>query len=103
MPIRIATSADHASMARVAAKAFTNDSLFGDFLHPYRHAHPEDYICSWERMLWVKTLEPAREYLVSVDEETGEIAAWAGWVRLGPGAAKRPTSLSARKWARIMT
>lgn len=96
MTIRKATPADHRAMAEVAAAAFIDDDVFGRFMYPHRREYPDDYIMGWERDFWVKSTEPEREYLVSVDDATGEVAAWACWMRVGPGAAttrQNPISL----------
>jgi hypothetical protein len=83
-------------MALVASRAFLDDDVFGRFMHPHRREFPQDYISMWERLLWVNANDHTREYLVSIDEESGEVAAWACWMRLGPGAAKRSNPLSLR-------
>jgi len=96
MAIRKATTSDHRAMAEVAARAFVDDDVFGRFQFPYRLEHPEDYIAMWERKIWVGSNDYIREYLVAIDEVSGEVAAWAEWSRLGPGAAKRANPISLR-------
>lgn len=95
--IRKATPADQRAMAEVAAAAFVDDDVFGRFMFPHRREYPEDYIAMWERGLWVKATDYTREYLVSVDEGSGKVVAWAGWVRVGPGAATRENPIGLRK------
>jgi len=97
MTIRRATPADHRAMAEVAAAAFVDDDVFGRFMYPHRREYPEDYISMWERGLWVKATDYTREYLVSVDDASGKVVAWAGWVRLGPGAVTRENPIGLRK------
>jgi len=96
MAIRKALSSDHRAMAEIAAKAFVDEDLFGRFMYPFRREYPEDYILMWEWKIWTKFNDYAREYLVSTDEESGKVVAWAVWERLGGGAAVRPNPLSQR-------
>ena len=97
MAIRKAVPADHRAMAEIAARAFVDDDVFGRFKFPYRREHPEDYISMWERRIWVTSNGYTHEYVVSIDEKSGEIAAWAEWTRVGPGATKRANPMSLRK------
>lgn len=101
MAIRKATPADHRTMAEIAAAAFIDDDVFGRFMFPHRREYAEDYISMWERDLWVKSTEYPRDYLVSVDDASGKVVAWAGWVRIGPGAVARGNPFGLRKLSQI--
>jgi len=98
MAIRKAVPSDHRVMAEIAARAFMDDDVFGRFMFPHRHEHPEDYISMWERKIWVNSNNHMSEHVVAVDDVTGEVAAWARWSRIGPGAAAtRANPMSLRK------
>lgn len=97
MTIRKAVPADHRIMAELAAKAFIDDDVFGRFMYPKRREHPQDYISMWERKIWVQSNDYTKQYIVSVDETSGEIAAWSEWTRIGAGAERMQNPLSLRK------
>ena len=89
MPVRKALPSDHKRIAQIGAIAFMEDDVAGRFLHPYRKEFPEDYNASWERRIWVGTKDYKREYMVSYDANTGEVAAWASWMRNGVEGEKK--------------
>jgi len=80
MPIRQAHYGDLRPAAEVAAAAFTDDSLFGELMHPHRHEHPEDFIRYWEHEIRIKWLQPKYTVLVAV-EDGDQVVGLAIWER----------------------
>lgn len=85
--VRLATWADTATMAEVAAAAFDKNDLCGRFMHPYRHQFPLDFITFWRRDIRNHFFDPDVSFLVSTIED-GSIVGTAKWKRQGKGAQK---------------
>lgn len=85
--VRLATWADTATMAEVAAAAFDKNDLCGRFMHPYRHQFPADFITFWRRDIRNHFFDPDVSFLVSTIED-GSIVGTAKWKRQGKGAQK---------------
>lgn len=85
--VRLATWADTATMAEVAAAAFDKNDLCGRFMHPYRHQFPFDFITFWRRDIRNHFFDPDVSFLVSTIED-GSIVGTAKWKRQGKGAQK---------------
>lgn len=92
--VRLATWADTARMAEVAADAFDKNDLCGRFMHPYRHQFPDDYITFWRRDIRNHLFDPDVTFLVSTIED-GSIVGTAKWKRQGKAAQKLTRSWSA--------
>jgi len=80
MPIRQANYNDLRAAAEVAAIAFTEDSLFGELMHPHRHEYPEEFTRFWEQEFRVKWLQPKYTFLVAVDDRD-KVVGLAIWER----------------------
>lgn len=85
--VHLATWADTAKMAEVAAAAFDNNDLCGRFMHPYRHQFPADFITFWRRDIRNHFFDPDVSFLVSTIED-GSVVGTAKWKRHGKGAQK---------------
>lgn len=92
--VRLATWADTARMAEVAADAFDKNDLCGRFMHPYRHLFPDDYITFWRRDIRNHLFDPDVTFLVSTIED-GSIVGTAKWKRQGKAAQKLTRSWGA--------
>jgi hypothetical protein len=78
-------------IANVMAKAFWEDNLFGDLIHPHRDMYPNDVDLYWLRRARVNFWDYRWRWLVAVskDKSGGEtIAGIAQWARLGDGGRK---------------
>lgn len=88
--MRLAQLSDLTSIARVWHRAFFDDEIIGEIMHPHRKEHPEDVywfllrgirerFWDWRHQFWV---------VVTNDENGSEkIAGAADWRRLGKGGA----------------
>lgn len=85
--VRLATWADTAAMAEVAAAAFDKNDLCGRFMHPHRHQFPDDFITFWRRDIRNHFFDPDVSFLVSTIED-GRIVGTAKWKRQGKGPQK---------------
>lgn len=86
--LRPAQLSDLTSIARVWYRAFFDDEIIGEIMHPYRKEHPEDVyrfllrgirerFWDWRHQFWV---------VVAKDEHDKEmIVGAADWRRLGQG------------------
>lgn len=86
--IRDCRYADLPEVAEVMARAFWEDNLFGDLIHPYRDEYPKDMCLYWLRRLRVSYWDYRYKNLVAVSRsEDGKevIAGAAQWCRLGDG------------------
>lgn len=92
--IRLATWADTATMAKVAAAAFDKNDLCGRFMHPHRHQFPDDFITFWRRDIRNHFFDPDVWFLVSTIED-GSIVGTAKWKRQGKAAQKLTRSWGA--------
>ncbi|KAF2257665.1 acyl-CoA N-acyltransferase [Lojkania enalia] len=87
--IRPATYSELSTIANILTKAFWNDELFGNIIHPNRNVFPEDNDLYWLRRARVNWWDWSHVYLVSVirdrDRAEGEavIAGVAVWQRIG--------------------
>ncbi|KAI5459536.1 hypothetical protein BGZ63DRAFT_415097 [Mariannaea sp. PMI_226] len=78
-------------IAHVMAKAFWEDNLFGQLIHPHRNKHPDDVDLYWLRRARVNFWDYRWKWLVAVSkDESGQevIAGIAQWARLGDGGQK---------------
>lgn len=87
---RLARLSDLPSIARVWYRAFFDDEIIGEIMHPHRNEHPEDVywfllrgirerFWDWRHRFWVVVIQ---------DEYGSETIAAAGdWRRLGKGGA----------------
>lgn len=86
--LRTARYAELPEIARVMARAFWDDNLFGDLIHPHRDAHPADFDLYWLRRARVNFWDYRWTWLVAVaKDEAGKevVAGIAQWARLGDG------------------
>jgi GNAT superfamily N-acetyltransferase len=92
MPIRLARPGDEPAIAVVCTKAFFEESLFGDLMHPYRHQYPDDVQIFWHDRTRVVFQEPRSIVIVAttIEAEREKIVGMATWQRQGddPGAQK---------------
>ena len=65
MSIRHAQHSDQPAMAQIATKAFIDDELFGELIHPHRKQYPEDVQMFWLKRLRKAWNKPYNHFLVS--------------------------------------
>ncbi|KAL6880046.1 acyl-CoA N-acyltransferase [Trichoderma longibrachiatum] len=93
--LRNARYSELPEVAHVMAKAFWDDNLFGDLIHPHREEYPDDVDLYWLRRARVSFWNHRWHFIVAVDkDETGHdtIVGIALWARLGEGG-KQPRGL----------
>jgi hypothetical protein len=91
MTIRLATPSDEPAMASLLAKAFFDESLFGQVMHPYRDQYPDDVKIFWSEYLrkhWKITNERLFVATTTVDGRE-KVAGVAIWRRDGDDEGKR--------------
>ncbi|KAF4455586.1 hypothetical protein F53441_2110 [Fusarium austroafricanum] len=89
--LRSAKYSELPEIARLMSKAFWEDNLFGELIHPYREKYPDDFDLYWLRRARVNFWDWRWTWLVAVskDEKGKEvIAGIAQWARLGDGGKK---------------
>lgn len=89
--LRDARFSELPEIAHVMAKAFWEDNLFGQLIHPHRNEHPDDVDLYWLRRARVNFWDYRWRWLVAVGkDESGRevIAGIAQWARLGDGGKK---------------
>ncbi|KAL7785742.1 hypothetical protein V8C43DRAFT_290872 [Trichoderma afarasin] len=89
--LRDARYSELPEIARVMAKAFWEDNLFGQLIHPHRNQYPDDVHLYWLRRARVNFWDRRWRWLVAVNkDETGRevITGIAQWARLGDGGKK---------------
>ncbi|KAI0126748.1 acyl-CoA N-acyltransferase [Xylariales sp. AK1849] len=81
---------DLCQVATLLAKAFWDDPLFGDLIHPHRNQYPADTHLWWLRRARVLFWDRHRKWLIATRSIDGEevIAGIAQWERLGDGGKK---------------
>ncbi|KAI4708042.1 hypothetical protein J4E89_007161 [Alternaria sp. Ai002NY15] len=91
MTIRPATPADEPAMASLLAKAFFDESLFGQTLHPHRDQYPDDVKIFWSDYLREHWKTPSERLFVATTTVDGKekIAGAAIWNRQGDDEGKR--------------
>ncbi|UKZ61283.1 uncharacterized protein TrAtP1_002550 [Trichoderma atroviride] len=78
-------------VAHILAKAFWEDNLFGQMIHPHRNEYPDDVDLYWLRRARVNFWDPRRRWLVATEKDkSGQevIVGIAQWERLGDGGKK---------------
>lgn len=78
-------------ISHVLAKAFWEDNLFGQLIHPHRNEYPDDVDLYWLRRARVNFWDYRRRWLVATDKDkSGQevIVGIAQWERLGDGGKK---------------
>lgn len=78
-------------IAHIMTKAFWEDNLFGDLIHPHRKTYPDDTYLYWLRRARVNFWDYRWKWLAAVSkDESGRetIAGIAQWARLGEGGRK---------------
>ena len=88
MTIRKAQPHDAHAMASVAAAAYIDDSLFGEFMHPHLHDYPSDWAFGWERRFRASIADSLKECLVAIDDTSGKVVGVAEWERWSAGGKK---------------
>ncbi|KAH0493327.1 hypothetical protein TgHK011_000001 [Trichoderma gracile] len=89
--LRNARYSELPEVAHVMARAFWDDNLFGDLIHPKRNEYPEDVDLYWLRRARVSFWDSRWRFIVALEkDETGHesIVGIAQWARLGEGNAK---------------
>lgn len=84
--LRDANYSDLPEAARVMSKAFWNDNLFGDLIHPHREKYPDDPDLYWLRRARVSFWDYRWRGIVAIaKDDSGKdvIAGIAQWERLG--------------------
>ncbi|CAF3498880.1 hypothetical protein SNK03_000159 [Fusarium graminearum] len=84
--LRDANYSDLPEVARVMSKAFWNDNLFGDLIHPHREKYPDDPDLYWLRRARVSFWDYRWRGIVAIaKDDSGKdvIAGIAQWERLG--------------------
>lgn len=92
LTLREAHYSDLPRVAEILTRAFWNDGMFGDTIHPHRKAHPEGMELYWLRRARVNFWDYTWKFLVGVmpdGQEGGEkIVGIAQWARLGEGGRR---------------
>ncbi|KAH7362791.1 hypothetical protein B0T11DRAFT_87456 [Plectosphaerella cucumerina] len=86
--LRDARYSELPEIANVMARAFWEDNLFGELIHPHRNEHPTDVDLYWLRRARINFWDYRWKWLVAVGkDESGKevIAGIAQWARLGDG------------------
>jgi hypothetical protein len=87
--IRDARFTDLPAISRVMGRAFFDDDLFGDIVHPHRKQYPNDVNLYWGRRAYVNYWNYRWRFQVAVakDIKTGkeDVVAVSQWERMGSG------------------
>ncbi|KAF2207588.1 hypothetical protein CERZMDRAFT_50932 [Cercospora zeae-maydis SCOH1-5] len=87
MPIRPATYSDLLPASKCLARAFKNESLFGQYMHPYRDRYPQD--------MYLYFLHKLRSIWASQNEKSGSTSSQAS------SNAKQETITGLAHWTRM--
>jgi len=91
--LRPATLYDSRQISGVMVAGFLDNEVYGDYLHPYRKKHPEDYRRMFERLIRGAIMKPTKRVFISatttndtqLETRKGEIITGVAiWERLGP-------------------
>ena len=92
MPLRLGKACDIPAIANIYAAAFWDERAMGQIMHPYRKAHPEDFLRYWRQNVtewyWDYTHQIVVAYMIKPngdgkDEEI--MIGVADWIRHGKG------------------
>lgn len=88
--VRDARYSDLPAIATLLTKAFWDDVLLGELIHPHRAKFPADNELWWLRRARVLFWDYRRKWLVAVQEKDGResIVGIAQWERIGRGGKK---------------
>ena len=84
--IRPARLIDHLAIARLNTRAFFDDILFGQTIHPYRHKYPNDSDHYWLSRNLVSHFDPSHLFLIAVlrdGSQSDRVVGQAHWSRMG--------------------
>ena len=87
--IRPARLIDHFAIARLNTRAFFDDILFGQTIHPYRHRYPTDSDIYWISRNLVSHFDYSHVFLVAclqAPDGKEKIVGQAHWCRIGLSA-----------------
>lgn len=99
MPIRPANFADLLPGAHVCAKAFKDEDLFGERIHPNRSAFPGDMYLFFLRQLRKDYFDGRTIVMVSHPKDRpSSVTGVAVWTRKGPGGDPMAASQSWSAW-----
>ncbi|KAF1828283.1 acyl-CoA N-acyltransferase [Decorospora gaudefroyi] len=103
MPIRPPAPSEEPAMAALLATAFFEESLFGQTIHPYRHAHPADVKIFWSEKVRKAWSTPNQRLLVATTTlpENGseeKITGVAIWERQGDDEGRKVVE---REWVGV--
>lgn len=90
--IREARLSDLSSIARVWHKAFFDDEIIGEIMHPYRQQYPEDVYWFLLRGVRERFWDWRHQFMVVVTKDGQNVETVVGaadWRRLGNGGAQR--------------
>lgn len=82
MAIRPATAADLVAASKVCARAFWDDNLFGDIIHPHRQMYPDDMHLYWLKRLRADLRDPDTHILVATAPDGGNVVGLGQWIRM---------------------
>jgi GNAT superfamily N-acetyltransferase len=91
--VRQATLAEQPSIARLAARGFHDDVLFGHIIHPYRHAYPSHMSRYWLSRNLMAHFDPGHRINVAIavpsayDSHEKRIVGVIHWSRIAPSPA----------------
>lgn len=86
--IRDAYYSDLPEVAPMLSKAYWDNNLMGEILHPNRHKYPGDFDLYWLRQLRLFFWDWRSKFLVAVGKDADGkdvIAGYAHWMRKGDG------------------
>jgi len=82
MAVRPATAADLVAASKVCARAFWDDNLFGDIIHPHRQKYPDDMHLYWLKRLRADLRDPDTHILVATAPDGGDVVGVGQWIRM---------------------
>ncbi|KAF1837628.1 hypothetical protein BDW02DRAFT_518382 [Decorospora gaudefroyi] len=77
------------AITRIWHKAFFDDEIIGDIMHPHRHQYPEGVYWFLLQGVRERFWDWRHQFVVAVDQDNETIVGAADWRRLGAGGASR--------------
>lgn len=90
--LREARLSDLSSIARVWHRAFFDDEIIGEIMHPHRQQYPEDVYWFLLRGIRERFWDWRHQFMVAVttnDQDVETVVGAADWQRLGDGGTQR--------------
>ncbi|KAL1849823.1 hypothetical protein Plec18167_008415 [Paecilomyces lecythidis] len=94
--IRRAKLKDSQLLGSILAASFIDDDVFGEYLFPHRHDHPDDYRLQFARMMRSSMYKRNHRVRVAVDSASSRVIGVASWEKQGTRPSKSTTDGGAR-------